>query len=717
MPNGRNLELSEVATIMEQEYGFGATPAQYKKKIRAWKLQKSIPKDKAFHMIKKQDQRLLEGKETYFEFNGQPVNNKLDRARKRFALELVDYSQSPSASTPSDVEYMTPRSPTSELDVSSPRPWTSSIDAVMTTTDMGNSSGSTNDHQDDFSLENGVIQMEIDSPQEYLDTPGPGGTERMPNLEEEIITTEVSKTYLSPPFLVTRDLDERVKKAMDVFFHYARHMLENTAAVEFDNVCGIINNLDYGLLPCKLAGSYIAVSAGTFTERLSSYSDKLQNTLNHVVEGEITKRSSAIIESATFNISFEALERNHKESARILRLCGFLHNEDIPHELIRRGLSLDDEEVQRVIDMMVHYSLIEQQSKTNNAFSIPSNIHSWLRESRHITQHEEELWGAFRLVSTSICEEPQNPKDFIFERGIPIHLVACWRYIKEHFGPMDLKHYPNTLAMYHAACLLFRQGMWTDAEDIYWRIMAVSKKALGSEHPTTLASMFNLAAVYVNTMRWNEAKELILEVLEVRKRLLGHQHPETVRGNECLADIFSNQGRFCEAEMLELQVLDWRMRVLPPEHPDTLTSFSKLAWTYCAQRQWEKAEKMARHAVEGRKKILGHEHPDTLSSMMSLAFIFKSQRRLKDAESLEVRALGARRKRVLGYQHPDTLTSMNDLASTYLELRRFKEAAELGLQALEGRKRVLDPQHLDTLDSITTVARIRREGDGPSLKN
>ncbi|KAJ5901450.1 hypothetical protein N7495_001978 [Penicillium taxi] len=72
--------------------------------------------------------------------------------------------------------------------------------------------------------------------------------------------------------------------------------------------------------------------------------------------------------------------------------------------------------------------------------------------------------------------------------------------------------------------------------------------------------------------------------------------------------------------------------------------------------------------------------------------------RWKEAEELEVQVMDTR-KRVLGPEHPDTLTSMKNLALTYWTQRRWKEAEELEVQVMETSKRVLVPEHPDTLSS------------------
>jgi hypothetical protein len=61
-------------------------------------------------------------------------------------------------------------------------------------------------------------------------------------------------------------------------------------------------------------------------------------------------------------------------------------------------------------------------------------------------------------------------------------------------------------------------------------------------------------------------------------------------------------------------------------------------------------------------------------------------------------------KRVLGEEHLDTLESMGSLAITYGKQGRWKEAEELEVQVVETRKRVLGEEHLHTLRSIANLA-------------
>jgi Tetratricopeptide repeat len=66
-------------------------------------------------------------------------------------------------------------------------------------------------------------------------------------------------------------------------------------------------------------------------------------------------------------------------------------------------------------------------------------------------------------------------------------------------------------------------------------------------------------------------------------------------------------------------------------------------------------------------------------------------------------------RRVLGPNHPDTLTSMNLLAQTRRYPGELDDARQLLEQVLPARQEVLGPEHPDTLLSIETLAAVRRE--------
>jgi serine/threonine protein kinase len=66
-------------------------------------------------------------------------------------------------------------------------------------------------------------------------------------------------------------------------------------------------------------------------------------------------------------------------------------------------------------------------------------------------------------------------------------------------------------------------------------------------------------------------------------------------------------------------------------------------------------------------------------------------------------------RRVLGPEHPDTLSSLNLLASDLRREGHYAEAEKLNRETLEIRRRVLGPEHPDTLVSMNTHPGTGRE--------
>jgi CHAT domain-containing protein/tetratricopeptide (TPR) repeat protein len=89
--------------------------------------------------------------------------------------------------------------------------------------------------------------------------------------------------------------------------------------------------------------------------------------------------------------------------------------------------------------------------------------------------------------------------------------------------------------------------------------------------------------------------------------------------------------------------------------------------------------------------------------MANLAAIYFSLGRLAEALKLNEETLTLRR-RVLGPEHPDTLMSMANLAANYHSLGRLAEALKLNEETLTFRRRVLGLEHPDTLASMAALA-------------
>jgi len=89
--------------------------------------------------------------------------------------------------------------------------------------------------------------------------------------------------------------------------------------------------------------------------------------------------------------------------------------------------------------------------------------------------------------------------------------------------------------------------------------------------------------------------------------------------------------------------------------------------------------------------------------MSNLANIYNSRGKYAQAETLFSQAVATER-RVLGPEHPETLLSMANLANVYESQGKFAQAEALFSQTLSIQRRVLGPEHPDTLYTLSGMA-------------
>jgi eukaryotic-like serine/threonine-protein kinase len=89
--------------------------------------------------------------------------------------------------------------------------------------------------------------------------------------------------------------------------------------------------------------------------------------------------------------------------------------------------------------------------------------------------------------------------------------------------------------------------------------------------------------------------------------------------------------------------------------------------------------------------------------MSNLANVYRSQGKYAQAEALSRQALEIQR-RVVGPDHPDTLYSMNNLADVYYQQSKSSQAEALYGQILAERRHALGSEHPDTMASASDLA-------------
>ena len=236
-----------------------------------------------------------------------------------------------------------------------------------------------------------------------------------------------------------------------------------------------------------------------------------------------------------------------------------------------------------------------------------------------------------------------------------------WRSTRKPWGRITPAPPPASTTWH---CLYNSQGLYSQAEPLYKRALAISEKALGPDHPSTATSLNNLALLYNSQGLYSQAEPLYKRALAINEKALGPDHPDTATSLKIWH--FCTAARGSTARPSRSTSVPWRSERKPWDRitPIPPASLNNLALLYSSQGLYSQAEPLYKRALAISEKALGPDHPSTATSLNNLATLYNNQGLYSQAEPLYKRALAISEK-ALGPDHPSTATSLNNLAVLY----------------------------------------------------
>jgi tetratricopeptide (TPR) repeat protein len=245
--------------------------------------------------------------------------------------------------------------------------------------------------------------------------------------------------------------------------------------------------------------------------------------------------------------------------------------------------------------------------------------------------------------------------------------------------------HPHTLQSKNNLAELYReQKKYDRAEPLYLEVLRLSEKRLGADHPHTLQSKNNLAGLYWRMRKLDRSVPLFEDLLRRREKLLGADHPETLAALANLGVNYKDAGRL-EEGIRHLEDCLAKARALPGGVPASLAWVPpQLADAYDRGKQFAKSEPLYRGFVEDARKQFGPEDPRAAGAMASLGLNLLRQKKYAEAEKHLHDCLRIREK-----AQPDVWNTFNArslLGEALLAQKKYAEAQPLLLSGYQGMK-------------------------------
>ncbi|KAL7268124.1 hypothetical protein RUND412_009268 [Rhizina undulata] len=318
------------------------------------------------------------------------------------------------------------------------------------------------------------------------------------------------------------------------------------------------------------AAAYICSKQITF----SAFRKKLNALAMEITfKSELSEHSLSSYKDSVFTTWELSFQELCADARRLLLLCAFLSNDDVPEELFRRGKKAvdwileDDDRLEKAMEDLFAFSLVKRKN-SGDSFWIHPLIHTWARERQtNSTVRRQNAETAITLVASTIVinDNERSSADWIFARRILSHLNVCQENISEYLSGSD--NTPKGAEASSAIGSAYEQlGFFNAAEVSYRSALTSFEKTLGSDHPSTLATLNDIASVFREQGRYKEVVEMFQKTLAGREKALGSHHPSTLITVNGIASVFSDQGRYSEALEMHQRALSGNEAALGSDH-------------------------------------------------------------------------------------------------------------------------------------------------------
>ncbi len=277
------------------------------------------------------------------------------------------------------------------------------------------------------------------------------------------------------------------------------------------------------------------------------------------------------------------------------------------------------------------------------------NEFNYAEVNRLLQTFEEKHTGIVQDAATLCYLKAQNYE-------LQINYPEAERYYKKAAVIEDQD--PFYLNAY--AQILLAEGHYPEAESLFRSALAISEKALGTDHPSVATSLNNLGLLLYHQGKYAEAEPLYRRSLAISEKALGIDHPSVATSLNNLAELLDTQGKYAEAEPLYRRSLAISEKALGTDHPDVAKSLNNLALLLSTEGKYAEAEPLYRRSLAISEKALGTDHPSVATSLNNLGLLLYHQGKYAEAAPLLRRALAISEK-ALGTDHPNTITCRGNL--------------------------------------------------------
>lgn len=283
---------------------------------------------------------------------------------------------------------------------------------------------------------------------------------------------------------------------------------------------------------------------------------------------------------------------------------------------------------------------------------------------------------------------------------------ACYKKVIAMGEVLKLRHHlVYSGAKYQLALLFIAQGKGEQAEDLLLRVCAVWERLRGQSHPLTVEAQLKLAELAARLKHWERALNFYRRAIPVYAEERGKEHPLVLTCQEQAAQAMFELGQLEEAQRAWLDILALRERARDRAQVACLNGLARVA---LAQGQLAEALELLERA-QGQAAVQDEAKSLAWAAMLeTLAQAHEARQNYEQAERAASKALETRES-ILGSEHLDLIENLNMLARLKRDLGERDESEKLLRRALFCYQREKKPEDMRLDPVLKSLAEIETE--------
>ncbi|XP_057322749.1 uncharacterized protein LOC130666094 [Microplitis mediator] len=228
------------------------------------------------------------------------------------------------------------------------------------------------------------------------------------------------------------------------------------------------------------------------------------------------------------------------------------------------------------------------------------------------------------------------------------------------------------------------------------------KKILGSDDPGILDIKYSIALIIYKQQNYQKALDMCTEIYEKQKQILGPGDSYSLRTNCIMAMALHRLGRNPEALVLFEETYEKQKKILSPNDEELIKTQIQMGLVLMNLQKYDQALLCYKNALE---KIRKTDVYNILVIQNNIALVYNLQNKYDEALEMYQNVYELRRK-LLGPNHSDTLRAMFNKILVLAAQEKYSDALAALEKLLTSQTKALGPNHIDTLTTKLKIGDI-----------